>query len=127
MFSAGLLVGKRPFQNGAMSGKTALFRAHCQQVPKAHYSSAEHRRPHCNKMNVFHHLAMQSEALDILLQETHCTDAEKLVLPNYQLAGSSLTHYIPLSSFEDSLKNYKYLFNDCILHNFSSINHLLTL
>ena len=38
-----------------------------------------------------------------------------------------LTHYIPLSSFEDSLKNYKYLFNDCILHNFSSINHLLTL
>ena len=40
-------------------------------------------------MNVFHHLAMQSEALVILLQETHCTDAEKLVLPNYQLAGSS--------------------------------------
>ena len=34
---------------------------------------------------------MQSEALVILLQETHCTDAEKLVLPNYQLAVSSLT------------------------------------
>ena len=40
-------------------------------------------------MNVLHHLAMQFEALVILLQETHCTDAEKLVLPNYQLAGSS--------------------------------------
>ena len=31
---------------------------------------------------------MQSEALIILLQETHCTGAEKLVLPKYQLAGS---------------------------------------
>ena len=41
-------------------------------------------------MNVLHHLAMQSEALVILQLETHCTDAEKLVLPNYQLAGSSL-------------------------------------
>ena len=37
-----------------------------------------------NKIN-----AMQSEALVILLQETYCTDAEKLVLPNYQLAGTS--------------------------------------
>ena len=43
-----------------------------------------------SKMNVLHHIAIQSEALVILLQETHCTDAEKLVLPNYQLAGSSL-------------------------------------
>ena len=42
-------------------------------------------------MKVPQHLAMQSEALVILLQETHCTDAEKLVLPNYQLAGSSLS------------------------------------
>ena len=42
-----------------------------------------------SKMNVLHHLAMLSEALVILLQETHCIDAEKLVLPNYQLAGSS--------------------------------------
>ena len=41
-----------------------------------------------SKINVLHHLAMQSEALVILLQETHCTDAEKLVLPNYQLVGS---------------------------------------
>ena len=42
-------------------------------------------------MNVLHHLALQSEALVILLQETHCNDAKKLVLPNYQLAGSSLS------------------------------------
>ena len=44
-----------------------------------------------SKMNVIHNLALQSEALVILLQETHCTDAEKLVLPSYQLAGFSLS------------------------------------
>ena len=52
-----------------------------------------------SKMNVLHHLAMQSEALVILLQETHCTDAEKLVLPNYQLAGSSLSRKLGLATF----------------------------
>ena len=52
-----------------------------------------------SKMNVLHHLAMQSEALVILLQETHCTDAEKLVLPNYQLAGSSLSRKHCLATF----------------------------
>ena len=36
-----------------------------------------------SKINVLHHLAMHSEALVILLQETYCTDAEKLVLRNY--------------------------------------------
>ena len=50
-------------------------------------------------MNVLHHLAMQSEALVILLQETHCTDAEKLVLPNYQLARSSLSRKHGLATF----------------------------
>ena len=50
-------------------------------------------------MNVLYHLAMQSEALVILLQETHCTDAEKLVLPNYQLAGSYLSRKHGLATF----------------------------
>ena len=42
---------------------------------------------------------MQSEALVILLQETHCTDAEKLVLPSYQVAGSSLSRKHDLATF----------------------------
>ena len=46
---------------------------------------------------------MQSEALVILLQETHCTDAEKLVLPNYQLAGSSLSRKHGLATFVHEL------------------------
>ena len=52
-----------------------------------------------SKINVLHHLAMQSEALVILLQEIHCTDAEKLVLPNYQLAWSSLSRKYGLATF----------------------------
>ena len=60
-------------------------------------------------MNVLHHLAMQSEALVILLQETHCTDAEKLVLPNYQLAGSSLSRKHDLVTFVHERLRYMLL------------------
>ena len=52
-----------------------------------------------SKMNVLHYLALQSKALVILLQETHCTDAEKFVLPNYQLGGSSLSRKHGLGAF----------------------------
>ena len=52
-----------------------------------------------SKMSVLHHLATQSEALVILLQETHCTSAERLVLPNYQLAGFSLSRKHGLATF----------------------------
>ena len=60
-------------------------------------------------MNVLHHLAMQSEALVILLQETHCTDAEKLVLPNHQLAGSSLSRKHGLATFVHERLRYTLL------------------
>ena len=62
-----------------------------------------------SKMNVLHHLAMQSEALVILFQETHCTDAEKLVLPNYQLAGSSLSRKHGLATFVHERLRYTLL------------------
>ena len=51
------------------------------------------------KMNVLHHLATQLEAFVILLQETNCTSAEKLVLSNYQLAGFSLSRKHGLATF----------------------------
>ena len=55
MFSVGMLIGKHPFQDGQCQDKTALFRAHCQQVPKTQEedSSAEHRRPHCKQNERF--------------------------------------------------------------------------
>ena len=62
-----------------------------------------------SKMNVLHHLAMQSEELIILLQETHSTDAEKLVLSNYQLAGSSLRRKHGLATFVHERLRYTLL------------------
>ena len=52
-----------------------------------------------SKMNVLHHFVTQLEAFVILLQETHCTSAEKLVLSNYQLAGFSLSRKHGLATF----------------------------
>ena len=87
----------------------AFICQHCQQVSKTHYSSTVQLGLTASKMNVLHHLAMQSEALVILLQETHCTDAEKLVLPNYQLAGSSLSRKHGLPAFVHERLRYTLL------------------
>ena len=62
-----------------------------------------------SKMNVLHYLALQSEALVILLQETHCTDAEKLVLPNYQLARYSSSRKQGLATFVHERLRYTLL------------------
>ena len=62
-----------------------------------------------SKMNVLHHLAMQSEALVMLLQETHCTNAKKSVLLSYQLAGSSLSRKHGLATFVHELLRYTLL------------------
>ena len=108
MFSVGLLIGKRPFQGNARI-----------KLPFSGHIANKFRRPTilqlniegltASKMNVLHHLAMQSEALVILLQETHCTDAEKLVLPNYQLAGSSLSRKHGLATFVHERLRYTLL------------------
>ena len=50
-------------------------------------------------MSVLHHLAIQCEALVILLQETHCTSVERLVLPSYHLAEFSLSRKHGLATF----------------------------
>ena len=50
-------------------------------------------------MSVLYHLAAQRDALVILLQETHCTSAQRLVLPDYNLAGFSLSRKHGLAAF----------------------------
>ena len=50
-------------------------------------------------MNVLYYLSLQLEALFILLQETYCIDAKKLVLSDFQLAGSSLSRKYGFSTF----------------------------
>ena len=51
------------------------------------------------KMNVHHYVAVQFEALVIPPQETHCTDAEKVELPSFQLAGSFISRKHGLATF----------------------------
>ena len=50
-------------------------------------------------MSVLYQLAAQREALVIPLQETHCTSAQRLVLPDYQLAGFSLSRKHGIATF----------------------------
>ena len=52
-----------------------------------------------SKMSVLYHLDAQRKAFVNLLQETHCTSAQRLVLPDYQLAGFSLSRKHGLATF----------------------------
>ena len=52
-----------------------------------------------SKMSVLYHLAAQREAHVILLQETHCTSVQRLVLSDYRLAGFSLSRKHVLATF----------------------------
>ena len=52
-----------------------------------------------SKMNVLYYLAAQRETLVIRLQDTHCTSAQRLLLPDYQLAGFSFSRNHGLAMF----------------------------
>ena len=52
-----------------------------------------------SKMCVIEKLASTTKALVILLQETHCTSADKLVLPNFTLAGFILSRRHGIATF----------------------------
>ena len=84
-------------------------------VPLSGHTVSKFRRPAvlqlniegltASKMNVLQHLAVQYEALVILLQETHCTCADKLTIPGFALAGSSLSRKHGLATFVHDLLN----------------------
>jgi len=52
-----------------------------------------------NKMSVTEQLAYKNKASIIVLQETHCTTADKLVIPNFSPAGSILSRKHNLATF----------------------------
>ena len=52
-----------------------------------------------NKISVIEHLASKYKALVILLQETHCISADKLVIPHFTLAGSILSRKHGIAMF----------------------------
>ena len=62
-----------------------------------------------SKMNVLHHLAVQHEALVILLQEVHCNSSEKLKLPSFALSGFSLSRNHGLAMFVHERMKYTLL------------------
>ena len=109
MFSEGLLMGKCPTQDGAMSEKTTLFRGQCQKVRGPIILQLSIESLTASKMNILHYLALQSETLVILIQEINCTDEEKLILSNYQLAGSSLSRKHGLATFVHKRLRYTLL------------------
>ena len=55
-----------------------------------------------SKMGVVEDLVHKTNALVILLQETHCTGVDKLVIPNFALAGSipSRKHSLAIFVYE---------------------------
>ena len=94
-----LLIGKRPFQDRAMSEKICPFQGTSLTSSEDPLTLLQLiiKGLTASKMNAFHYLALQFEALIILLQETHYTNAKKLVLPDYQLAWSSLSRKLGLA------------------------------
>ena len=114
MFSEGLLIDKHPFQDGTMPEKNCYFQGtlptssedplNIETILQLNIEGLT-----ASKMNVLHYLALQSEALVIILQETHGTDAEKLLLSSYQLAGSSLNRKHRLATFVHERLKYMLL------------------
>ena len=78
-------------------------------VPLSGYTINKFRKPTvlklniegliASKMNILHHLAVQYQALVVLLQKSHCTSADKLTIPSFTLAGSSLSKKHCLATF----------------------------
>ena len=56
-------------------------------------------RAHWKQDLVIEQLAYKNEAFIIVLQETYCTTAEKLVIPNFSVAGSILSRNHGLATF----------------------------
>ena len=52
-----------------------------------------------SKIKVVEQLAHKNRALVTLLQETHCTSADRLALPHYSLAGSTQSRKYGLATF----------------------------
>ena len=103
---------QRPFQDGACLEKIPFLGniANKCRRPTIFQLSIEGLTE--SQMNVLHYLALQFKAFVILLQETHCINAEKVVLPSYQLAESSLNRtHTALPCLSTSDRGIRFWFN----------------
>ena len=87
MFTKGLPNEKLLFQNGTMSEKKFFLRHIANKFRRPNILQLNIKGLTASQTNVLCYLALQLKALVILLQETHCFNAEKLVLSSVQLAG----------------------------------------
>ena len=101
MFNKALLISKCPFQDGTMPGGSFILQLNVKNLSGS-------------KINILHYLALQFESLGTLLWESHCTNMEKLVLPSFQLAGSSLSRKHGLTMFIQ--EQLRYMLLDYNLH-----------
>jgi len=65
----------------------------CRRRPTTQHTPAEH------KISINEQLAYKNKAFIIVLQEPHCTTADKLVIPNFSLAGPILSRKHGLATF----------------------------
>ena len=68
--------------------------------------------PTANKIRIVYHLAGQREVFVFLPQEIHCTSAQRLILPDYQLAGFSLSRKHGLATFVNEQLKWTF-FDQC--------------
>ena len=70
-----------------------------EMLQKTQHTTAEHRGAYSRQVSVIEQLAYKNKAFIIVQQETHCTTADKLVIPNFSLAGSVLSRNHDLATF----------------------------
>ena len=109
MFSESLLISKCLFQDDAIPEKNALFRAIANKLRKPTILQLNIKDLTASQLNVLHYLASQFVAVFILLRETHCTNAKKLVFPSFQLAAYSLSRKHSLATFVHKRLRYTLL------------------
>jgi len=67
--------------------------------PKTQHTPAEHRGAQWKQDHRYWEASYKNKAFVIVLQETLCTTADKLVIPNFSLAGSTLSRNHGLATF----------------------------
>jgi len=72
---------------------------HCRRRPKTRILQLNTEGLTANKISIIEQLAYKNKAFMIILQETHCATADRLVIPKFSLAGSVLSRNHGLATF----------------------------
>ena len=84
-------------QNKTFSGRGSRNAA--KDDPRPSIFQLNNEELTASKISVIEQLAYKNKVFIIVLQETYCTTADKLVIPNFSLAGSALSRTHGLATF----------------------------